>query len=76
MITRVQELPSFQPIVNNYPPLKPIITSELFEMIGIDVLEMGLTSAGNLHNLSVVDHFTKWGGVCSILKIERGSSAY
>ncbi|EYB84337.1 hypothetical protein Y032_0318g2346 [Ancylostoma ceylanicum] len=44
------------------PPLKPILTTKPYEMIGIDILEMGLTSSGNRYILSVIDHFTKYGG--------------
>ncbi|EYC28494.1 hypothetical protein Y032_0007g3255 [Ancylostoma ceylanicum] len=48
------------------PPLKPIITSEPFQMIGIDILEMGPTSEGNRYILTVIDHFSKFGGAYPI----------
>ncbi|KAK6050341.1 hypothetical protein COOONC_12154, partial [Cooperia oncophora] len=44
------------------PPLKPVVSTEPFEMIGIDILEMGPTSNGNKYILSVIDRFTKFGG--------------
>ncbi|XGW31362.1 hypothetical protein V3C99_009938 [Haemonchus contortus] len=44
------------------PPLKPISSTRPFEMIGVDLLEMGPTSSGNKYILSVIDHFTKFGG--------------
>ncbi|KAL6729419.1 hypothetical protein Aduo_000473 [Ancylostoma duodenale] len=48
------------------PPLKPITTSKPYEIIGIDILEMGPTTEGNRYILSVVDHFTKYGGAYPI----------
>uniref|UniRef100_A0A183GV98 RNA-directed DNA polymerase n=1 Tax=Heligmosomoides polygyrus TaxID=6339 RepID=A0A183GV98_HELPZ len=48
------------------PPLKPIITSEPYEVIGIDILEMGPTSNGNRYILTVIDHFTKYGAAYPI----------
>ncbi|XGW24486.1 hypothetical protein V3C99_006142, partial [Haemonchus contortus] len=42
------------------PPLKPIVTSRPYEIIGIDVLELGQTSKGNRYAVTVIDHFTKY----------------
>ncbi|EYC17457.1 hypothetical protein Y032_0030g2059 [Ancylostoma ceylanicum] len=50
----------------NTPPLKPIVTTRPFEIIGVDVLEMGLTEGGNRYILTVVDHFTKYLGAYAI----------
>ncbi|KAL6742132.1 hypothetical protein Aduo_015320 [Ancylostoma duodenale] len=44
------------------PPLKPITTSRPFEVIGVDLIEMGLTSRGNRYIVTVIDHFTKYLG--------------
>ncbi|XGW34306.1 hypothetical protein V3C99_018280 [Haemonchus contortus] len=48
------------------PPLAPIRTSKPYEIVGIDILEMGLTSSGNRYILSVVDHFSKFEGAYAI----------
>ncbi|VDO24210.1 unnamed protein product, partial [Heligmosomoides polygyrus] len=48
------------------PPLKPIVTTKPYELVGVDILEMGPTSDGNRYILSVVDHFTKFGGAYAI----------
>ncbi|WKY07926.1 hypothetical protein Q1695_007431 [Nippostrongylus brasiliensis] len=46
----------------NIPPLKPLVVQRPFEIIGVDILEMGLTSSGNRYILTVIDHFTKYLG--------------
>ncbi|KAL6730064.1 hypothetical protein Aduo_001060 [Ancylostoma duodenale] len=48
------------------PPLKPIIAAKPYEIVGIDILEMGPTSNGNRYILAVIDHFTKYGGAYAI----------
>lgn len=48
------------------PPLKPIVTTRPYEVVGIDVLELGQTSSGNRYVLSVIDHFSKFGGAYAI----------
>ncbi|EYC38726.1 hypothetical protein Y032_0699g1624, partial [Ancylostoma ceylanicum] len=48
------------------PPLKPIIAARPFEIVGIDILEMGPTSSGNRYILAVIDHFTKYGGAYAV----------
>uniref|UniRef100_A0A7I4XWA6 RNA-directed DNA polymerase n=1 Tax=Haemonchus contortus TaxID=6289 RepID=A0A7I4XWA6_HAECO len=47
-------------------PLKPIRTSKPYEIVGIDILEIWLTSSSNRYILSVVDHFSKFGGAYAI----------
>uniref|UniRef100_A0A7I4XX54 RNA-directed DNA polymerase n=1 Tax=Haemonchus contortus TaxID=6289 RepID=A0A7I4XX54_HAECO len=42
------------------PPLKPIVTTKPYELIGVDVLELGLTSSGNKYAVTVIDHFSKF----------------
>ncbi|EPB70881.1 integrase core domain protein [Ancylostoma ceylanicum] len=42
------------------PPLKPIITSKPFEVVGIDILELGPTTSGNRYAVPVIDHFSKF----------------
>ncbi|KAL6743631.1 hypothetical protein Aduo_016651 [Ancylostoma duodenale] len=42
------------------PPLKPFTVTKPFEVIGVDVLEMGRTRNGNRYLVVVVDHFSKW----------------
>ncbi|EYB82894.1 hypothetical protein Y032_0348g3182 [Ancylostoma ceylanicum] len=46
----------------NTPPLRPRSAVRPFQIIGVDVLEMGLTSRGNRYIVTVVDHFTKYLG--------------
>ncbi|VDK65020.1 unnamed protein product, partial [Cylicostephanus goldi] len=48
------------------PPLKPIVTSKPFEIVGMDILEMGPTTEGNRYILAVVDHFSKFAGAYAI----------
>lgn len=42
------------------PPLKPIVTSKPYEVIGVDVLKLGVTSKGNRYAVTVIDHFSKF----------------
>ncbi|EYC44211.1 hypothetical protein Y032_0468g2007 [Ancylostoma ceylanicum] len=42
------------------PPLKPISTARPYELIGVDVLELGPTRNGNRYAVTVIDHFSKW----------------
>ncbi|EPB65351.1 integrase core domain protein [Ancylostoma ceylanicum] len=48
------------------PPLKPIVTTEPYEVVGMDILEMGPTTDGNRYILAVVDHFSKFAGAYAI----------
>ncbi|EYC13483.1 hypothetical protein Y032_0043g738 [Ancylostoma ceylanicum] len=48
------------------PPLKPIVTTKPFELVGVDILEMGPTTEGNRYILAVVDHFSKFAGAYAI----------
>ncbi|EYB94572.1 hypothetical protein Y032_0170g268 [Ancylostoma ceylanicum] len=46
----------------NIPPLRPITVSRPFQIVGVDLLEMGLTTCGNRYIVTVIDHFTKYLG--------------
>ncbi|EYB86821.1 hypothetical protein Y032_0272g919 [Ancylostoma ceylanicum] len=48
------------------PPLKPIPTSKPYKIVGMDILEMGMTSDGKRYILSIIDHFSKFGGAYAI----------
>ncbi|KAL6737861.1 hypothetical protein Aduo_011471 [Ancylostoma duodenale] len=48
------------------PPLKPIETIKAYEIVGMDILEMGPTTEGNRYILAVVDHFSKFAGAYAI----------
>ncbi|XGW13215.1 hypothetical protein V3C99_013667, partial [Haemonchus contortus] len=48
------------------PPLKPFTTSAPFELIGLDLVEYGLTERGNKYALVVIDHFSKFVGAYPI----------
>ncbi|KAL6738325.1 hypothetical protein Aduo_011885 [Ancylostoma duodenale] len=50
----------------NIPPLKPITTSRPFELIEVDLVELGLSERGNRYALVVIDHFTKFLGAYPI----------
>ncbi|KAK6027020.1 hypothetical protein OSTOST_06993 [Ostertagia ostertagi] len=50
----------------NVPPLKPIVSAKPFEIVGIDLLEMGLTTRGNRYIVTIIDHFTKYLGAYPI----------
>ncbi|EYB97728.1 hypothetical protein Y032_0138g2082 [Ancylostoma ceylanicum] len=43
------------------PPLKPIITTNPYELVGVDILELGITSKGNRYAVTIIDHFSKYG---------------
>ncbi|EYC18252.1 hypothetical protein Y032_0028g1760 [Ancylostoma ceylanicum] len=42
------------------PPLKPILTVRPYEIIGVDLLELGRTTSGNRYVVSIIDHFSKF----------------
>ena len=42
------------------PPLHPIAVSHPFQILGIDVMDIPLTTLGNKHVLVFQDLFTKW----------------
>ena len=42
------------------PPLHPIPVSRPFQIIGVDVMDLPLTTRGNKHVLVFQDLFTKW----------------
>ncbi|EYC05399.1 hypothetical protein Y032_0082g1560 [Ancylostoma ceylanicum] len=46
--------------ITKIPPLKPFTVTKPFEVIGVDVLEMGRTRNGNRYLVVVIDHFSKW----------------
>ncbi|EYC05726.1 hypothetical protein Y032_0080g1333 [Ancylostoma ceylanicum] len=48
------------------PPLKPFTTHAPFELIGLDLVELGLTERGNRYALVVIDHFSKYAGAYPI----------
>ncbi|XGW19749.1 hypothetical protein V3C99_003525 [Haemonchus contortus] len=42
------------------PPLKPIVTMKPYEIVGVDVLELGMTTSGNRYAVTIIDHFSKF----------------
>ncbi|EYC04967.1 hypothetical protein Y032_0084g1698 [Ancylostoma ceylanicum] len=54
------------PKSGNIPPLKPIAASKPFQIVGIDLLEMGPTTRGNRCIVTIIDHFTKYLGAYPI----------
>ena len=53
------------------PPLKPIVGTKLYEIVAIDILELGLTSSGNRYVVTVIDSFSKW---CSAYPVPSKSA--
>ncbi|TKR69578.1 hypothetical protein L596_021718 [Steinernema carpocapsae] len=45
---------------NAKPPLESIQTTATFEMLCVDVLKVGLTRAGNVYIVVLIDHFSKY----------------
>ncbi|EYB95083.1 hypothetical protein Y032_0164g3555 [Ancylostoma ceylanicum] len=44
------------------PPLRPRCAARPFQVIGVDLLEMGMTTSGNRYIVAVIDLFTKYLG--------------
>ncbi|WKX98818.1 hypothetical protein Q1695_014030 [Nippostrongylus brasiliensis] len=44
------------------PGLRPIVATKPFEIVCVDILEMGRSAAGMKYILVLVDHFSKWLG--------------
>ncbi|XGW15120.1 hypothetical protein V3C99_000979, partial [Haemonchus contortus] len=42
------------------PPLKPIRTTKPYDIVGVDILELGRTTSGNRYAVTVIDHFSKF----------------
>ena len=40
--------------------LQPIVTSRPWEMVGVDILKVPMSSKGNQHLLAAQDYFSKW----------------
>ncbi|KAH7724764.1 gagpol and env protein precursor [Aphelenchoides avenae] len=53
------------------PPRKPIVSKRPYELVGIDVLSLGQTSAGNQYVVTVIDHHTKF---CSAYPVAEKST--
>ena len=45
---------------NHKPPLHPILVSRPFEIFGVDIMELPMTSSGNSYIVVFQDLFTKW----------------
>ena len=50
----------------HHPPLKPLPVGAPFERLGIDIMEMPLTPAGNRYVVVMIDYLTKWVEACAI----------
>ena len=48
------------------PPLKPLPVGAPFERLGIDIMEMLLTPAGNRYVAVMIGYLTKWVEACAI----------
>uniref|UniRef100_A0A0N4VSB0 RNA-directed DNA polymerase n=1 Tax=Haemonchus placei TaxID=6290 RepID=A0A0N4VSB0_HAEPC len=59
----------------NTPSLKPVVVSRPFEIVGIDLLEMGLSSRGNRYIVTIIDHFTKYLGAYPVPDKRTGTVA-
>ena len=45
---------------NCKPPLHPIPVQKLFQIIGVDIMDLPVTEQGNKHVVVFQDYFTKW----------------
>uniref|UniRef100_A0A7I4YHH5 RNA-directed DNA polymerase n=1 Tax=Haemonchus contortus TaxID=6289 RepID=A0A7I4YHH5_HAECO len=50
----------------NVPPLRPLAVTRPLQIVGVDLLEMGLTTQGNRYIVTVIDHFTKYLGAYAV----------
>ena len=48
------------------PPLHPIPVKRPFQIVGVDIMDLPLTTAGNKHVIVFQDYFTKWPIVCPL----------
>ncbi len=48
------------PVPRFRAPLKSVIATRPFEIVAVDILELGLTSLGNRYVLVITDYFTKY----------------
>ena len=48
------------------PPLHPIPVQRPFQIVGVDIMDLPLTIAGNKHVIVFQDYLTKWPIVCPI----------
>ncbi|EYC04907.1 hypothetical protein Y032_0085g1856 [Ancylostoma ceylanicum] len=48
------------------PPLKPFVANKPYEVVCVDLLEMGLSASGMKYIVVVVDHFSKWMGAYAV----------
>ena len=54
----------------NRPPLHPIPVQRAFQIVGVDVMDLPVTEAGNRHVVVFQDFLTKWPLV-SLCQIRR-----
>jgi len=47
----------------NKPPLQPILVSRLFQILGVDIMDLPCTEAGNTHVIVFQDYLTKFSPV-------------
>ena len=45
---------------NSLPPLTPFKTKYSFELVCLDLMDLGKTSSGNKYALILIDHFSKF----------------
>ncbi|KAH7706854.1 gagpol and env protein precursor [Aphelenchoides avenae] len=45
---------------NSVPPLKPVVSTHPYELVGIDVFSISQTSSGVQHVVTVIDHHSKF----------------
>ncbi|KAL6737984.1 hypothetical protein Aduo_011585 [Ancylostoma duodenale] len=48
------------------PPLKPFVANKPYEVVCVDLLEMGLSASGMKYIVVVADHFSKWMGAYAV----------
>ncbi|KAK6047324.1 hypothetical protein COOONC_15171 [Cooperia oncophora] len=48
---------------------KAIVTTKPFEIVGVDLLEIGVTSRGNRYIVTIIDHFTNLQASALLTKV-------
>lgn len=59
----------------NQAPLVPIVTTRPWELVCVDVLEIGTSRSKNRYVLAMMDHFSKWAEAQPIPNKEAGTIA-
>ena len=48
------------------PPLHPVPVNRLFQVLGVDIMDLPMTESGNKHVVVFQGYFTKWALVYAV----------